>query len=123
MGTPRFPRTSGSIPGCAGPCDILSRLVPILDRQELERSPLADLHARGIRVAGAEAGAPLTARESDLRGPLAIVVGSEGQGLGAAVRRRCDLLVRIPMSGRTDSLNAASALAVGLFAYATRPPR
>ena len=60
---------------------------------------LGDLHGRGVRVAGAEGDAPMTARESDLRGPLAIVVGSEGQGLGPAVRRRCDLLMRIPMRG------------------------
>ena len=50
---------------------------------------LAELHVRGLRVAGAEMDAPLTVREADLRGPLAIVVGSEGQGLGPAVRRRC----------------------------------
>ena len=49
---------------------------------------LSDLHARGVRIAGAEGDAPMTARQSDLRGPLAIVVGSEGQGLGPAVRRR-----------------------------------
>jgi 23S rRNA (guanosine2251-2'-O)-methyltransferase len=76
---------------------------------------LTDLHAHGLRVAGAEADAPLTAREADLRGPLAIVVGSEGQGLGPAVRRRCDVLMRIPMRGRVDSLNAAVAGSILLF--------
>jgi 23S rRNA (guanosine2251-2'-O)-methyltransferase len=85
---------------------------------------LADLHARGLRVAGAEAGAPLTAREADLRGPLAIVVGSEGQGLGPAVRKRCDLLVRIPLRGAIDSLNAAVAGSILLFeAVAQRDER
>src|SRR5438105_15780010 len=44
-GKPTSPATSRSIPGCAGPCDILSRFVAILDRKELEQSPLADLHA------------------------------------------------------------------------------
>jgi 23S rRNA (guanosine2251-2'-O)-methyltransferase len=85
---------------------------------------LADLHARGLRIAGAEAGAPMTAREADLRGPLAIVVGSEGQGLGPAVRRRCDLLVRIPLRGAIDSLNAAVAGSILLFeAVAQRDER
>ena len=60
---------------------------------------LADLHVAGLRVIGAEAEAALTVREADLRGPIALVVGSEGQGLGPAVRRRCDLTVRIPMRG------------------------
>ncbi len=84
---------------------------------------LADLHGRGLRVAGAEGDAPLTARQSDLRGPLAIVVGSEGQGLGPAVRRRCDLFMRIPMKGNVGSLNAAVAGSILLFeALAQRDP-
>ena len=84
---------------------------------------LADLHAHGLRVAGSEADAPLTARQTDLRGPLAIVVGSEGQGLGPAVRRRCDVFMRIPMRGAVGSLNAAVAGSVLLFeAVAQRDP-
>ena len=76
---------------------------------------LADLHVRGLRVLGSDAEAPLTAREADLRGPVAIVVGSEGHGLSPAVRRRCDLFVRIPMRGAIGSLNAAVAGSVLLF--------
>jgi 23S rRNA (guanosine2251-2'-O)-methyltransferase len=84
---------------------------------------LADLHAHGLRIAGSEADAPLTARQTDLRGPLAIVVGSEGQGLGPAIRRRCDLFMRIPMRGSIGSLNAAVAGSVLLFeAVAQRDP-
>ena len=84
---------------------------------------LADLHARGLRIAGAEADAPLTARQTDLRGPLAIVIGSEGQGLGPAIRRRCDLFMRIPMRGAIGSLNAAVAGSVLLYeAVAQRDP-
>ncbi len=84
---------------------------------------LADLHVRGLRVAGAEADAPLTVRQTDLRGPLALVVGSEGQGLGPAVRRRCDLFMRIPMRGAIGSLNAAVAGSILLFeALAQRDP-
>ena len=84
---------------------------------------LSDLHARGVRVAGSEGDAPMTARQSDLRGPLAIVVGSEGQGLGPAVRRRCDMFIRIPMKGAVGSLNAAVAGSILLFeALAQRDP-
>jgi hypothetical protein len=81
---------------------------------------LSDLHARGLRIVGADGDAPLTAREADLRGPIAIVVGSEGRGLGAAVRRRCDLLVRIPMHGRIESLNAAVAGSILLYEAAAQ---
>jgi 23S rRNA (guanosine2251-2'-O)-methyltransferase len=84
---------------------------------------LADLHGHGLRVAGSDADAQLTARQSDLRGPLAIVVGSEGQGLGPTVRRRCDLFMRIPMRGTVGSLNAAVAGSILLFeAIAQRDP-
>jgi 23S rRNA (guanosine2251-2'-O)-methyltransferase len=76
---------------------------------------LADLHVHGVRVVGSEADAPLTARQTDLRGPLAIVVGSEGQGLGPAVRRRCDAFMRIPMRGSVGSLNASVAGSILLF--------
>jgi 23S rRNA (guanosine2251-2'-O)-methyltransferase len=84
---------------------------------------LADLHVRGLRIVGAEEGAALTVREADLRGPLAIVVGSEGHGLAPAVRRRCDLFVRIPMHGAIGSLNAAVAGSILLYeAAAQRSP-
>jgi 23S rRNA (guanosine2251-2'-O)-methyltransferase len=84
---------------------------------------LADLHGRGLRIAGADEEAPLTARQADLRGPLAIVVGSEGQGLGPAVRRRADTFMRIPMRGVVGSLNAAVAGSILLFeAVSQRDP-
>ena len=76
---------------------------------------LTDLHLRGLRVIGSDAEAALTAREADLRGAIAIVIGSEGHGLSPAIRRRCDLFVRIPMRGSVGSLNAAVAGSVLLF--------
>ena len=84
---------------------------------------LADLRVRGLRIAGAEADAPMTARQADLRGPLAIVIGSEGHGLSPIVRRRCDLAVRIPLRGAVGSLNAAVAGSILLFeAVSQRDP-
>jgi hypothetical protein len=86
-------------------------LVPVEDLAEA----LTDLHVRGLRIIGTDAEAPLTVRQADLRGPAAIVVGSEGQGLGPAVRRRCDTVVRIPMRGRVTSLNASVAGSILLY--------
>ncbi len=84
---------------------------------------LSDLRIRGLRVAAAEADAPLTTAQADLRGPLAIVVGSEGQGLSPLIRRRADVAVRIPMRGAIGSLNAAVAGSILLFsAVAQRDP-
>jgi len=76
---------------------------------------LHDLQARRIRLVAADQDAPATAWDSDLRGPLAVIVGSEGSGISGATRRRCDLLVRFPMAGRVASLNAATAGALLLF--------
>ena len=74
-----------------------------------------ELKAAGMRLVAADQDAPASAWESDLTGPLAIVVGSEGSGLSGATRRRCDLLVSFPMAGRVASLNAATAGALLLF--------
>jgi len=74
-----------------------------------------ELKAAGLRLAAADPDATASAWESDLTGPLAIVVGSEGSGLSGATRRRCDLLVSFPMAGRVASLNASTAGALLLF--------
>jgi 23S rRNA (guanosine2251-2'-O)-methyltransferase len=59
--------------------------------------------------------------EADLQGPLVVVVGGEGSGLGRLVAETCDLLVRIPMQGPLDSLNAAVAGSLVLYeAYRQR---
>jgi 23S rRNA (guanosine2251-2'-O)-methyltransferase len=91
-------------------------LVPIPDLA----SGLVDLHARGLRVIGADGDARLTVREVDMRGPIVIVTGSEGRGLNARVRKRVDLMARIPMRGRVASLNASVAGSVFLFEAATQ---
>ena len=112
------PLTPAAIKASAGAVEHLL-LCPVDDLA----GALADLHSRGLRIAGSEADAPLTARQSDLRGPIAIVVGSEGQGLGPAIRRRCDMLMRIPMRGAVGSLNAAVAGSILVFeAVAQRDP-
>ena len=50
-----------------------------------------------------------------LSGPSAIVVGNEGQGMRSLVRKKCDLLMRLPMKGQIESLNAASAGSIALY--------
>lgn len=51
----------------------------------------------------------------DLSGPVALVVGNEGSGMRPLVRKSCDVLLRLPMRGRVDSLNAAVAGSVALY--------
>jgi 23S rRNA (guanosine2251-2'-O)-methyltransferase len=104
------PLSPAAVKASAGATEHLL-LVPVDDLA----ATLTDLHLRGLRIVGSDAEAPLTAREADLRGPIALVVGSEGHGLSPTVRRRCDLFVKLPMRGAIGSLNAAVAGSVLLF--------
>lgn len=51
----------------------------------------------------------------DLKGPIGLVIGSEGEGVGRLVREKCDMIAAIPMKGDIDSLNAS--VAAGVLAY------
>jgi len=73
------------------------------------------LKERGVWIAGADASAGQTAYEADLTGPLAIVIGSEGRGLSRLVREKCDFLVKLPLLGRIQSLNASVAAGILLY--------
>ena len=53
--------------------------------------------------------------KTDLTGPIALIIGSEGEGMGRLVREKCDALVSIPMRGHIDSLNASAAAAVLIY--------
>jgi TrmH family RNA methyltransferase len=76
---------------------------------------LAWLVAHGIRPVAARVDAPATYTDVDLRGPLAIVLGSEAQGLGEAWTDPRVEPVAIPMRGIADSLNVSIAAAVLLY--------
>lgn len=73
------------------------------------------LKEAGIWITGADGAGDKTLFEADLSGPVAIVVGNEGEGMSRLVREKCDFLVQIPMRGQTESLNASVAAA--LFMY------
>lgn len=69
-----------------------------------------------------QAGAEMEAGSRHLKGALGLVVGSEGEGLHDLVRKKCDIVLKLPMKGRIESLNAAVAGSVALYlAYLSRP--
>jgi 23S rRNA (guanosine2251-2'-O)-methyltransferase len=77
---------------------------------------IAGLKEAGVWVVGLEGGAEAESIEGvRLDGPLALVVGSEGTGMRSLVRDSCDVLVRLPMRGKVDSLNAAVAGSIALY--------
>lgn len=76
---------------------------------------LKELKKQGIWVFGSDAAGERVLYEADLKGPAAIVIGSEGTGMGRLVTETCDFLVRIPMNGKLNSLNASTAAAILLY--------
>jgi 23S rRNA (guanosine2251-2'-O)-methyltransferase len=76
---------------------------------------LRELKAAGVWVCGAAAEGASPLWQTDLKGPVCIVIGSEGEGISRLVRENCDFLVRIPMRGRISSLNASAAAAVLIY--------
>ncbi len=88
--------------------------VPIARVANLSNA-IKELKRDNIWVVGADQDAPQDFTEADLTGPLAVVVGAEGKGMHRLVRENCDFLVRIPMHGRMNSLNASVAAALLFF--------
>jgi 23S rRNA (guanosine2251-2'-O)-methyltransferase len=78
-------------------------------------SVMRELKKLGLWVVGADTRAENTCFEADLTGPLALVMGSEGEGLHRLVRETCDSLVRIPMFGKVSSLNVSVATALIIY--------
>lgn len=87
--------------------------VPVAEAEGAEA--LAWLRARGIKIVAATPQANLIYTEADLRGPAAIAVGAEDEGLSRAWLEQADLAVRIPMRGRVNSLNVATAATLLLY--------
>ncbi|HBM75463.1 MAG TPA: 23S rRNA (guanosine(2251)-2'-O)-methyltransferase RlmB [Clostridiaceae bacterium] len=73
------------------------------------------LKDKGIWVAGADMDGEKSYFEEDMTGPIALVIGSEGSGIGKLVKENCDFLVKLPMKGKISSLNASVAGAVMMY--------
>ena len=78
-------------------------------------SLLKDLKKQGVWIFGTAANGNTTLYDADLKGPAAIVIGSEGDGMTRLATENCDFLVSIPMRGKLNSLNASAAAAILLY--------
>ena len=76
---------------------------------------IKELKEKGVWVFGTAAEGSVPMYKADLTGPAAIVIGNEGDGMSQLVRKNCDMLVHIPMSGRISSLNASNAASILLY--------
>ena len=78
-------------------------------------STIKELKARGVWVCGTAADGDTPLYRADLKGPTAIVIGNEGEGMSRLVAESCDYKVSIPMHGSISSLNASAAAAILLY--------
>ncbi len=78
-------------------------------------SAIKELKAAGLWIYGTAAEGSSSLWKTDLKGPICVVIGSEGDGLGRLVTENCDFLVSIPMRGQVSSLNASAAAAILIY--------
>lgn len=87
--------------------------MPVVQVTNIART-IEELKARGIWVGAADMDGD-TYYETNLTGPIAIVIGNEGKGVGRLVKEKCDFVLSIPMYGSINSLNASNAAAVLMY--------
>lgn len=104
------PLTSGVAKASAGAIEYMpvSRVTNIA--QTIDK-----LKEKGFWIAGTDQNAKEDYFDADLKGPLAVTLGSEGKGLGKLVADKCDFLLKIPMQGKINSLNVSIAASVVLY--------
>ncbi len=88
--------------------------VPVAKVSNLSQA-IDKLKEAGFWVAGADAAGEQAHYEANLGGPIALVIGNEGEGISRLIREKCDFLVNIPMVGNVSSLNASVAAAVFMY--------
>ncbi|MCQ2373507.1 MAG: 23S rRNA (guanosine(2251)-2'-O)-methyltransferase RlmB [Phascolarctobacterium sp.] len=87
--------------------------VPVVQIGNIAQT-IEELQKRGCWVVGADMDGA-TYYEANLKGPLVLVIGAEGKGLGRLVKQKCDAIVSIPMVGGVSSLNASNAGAILMY--------
>ncbi len=88
--------------------------IPVISVTNLART-LRTIKEAGVWVYGLDGEAPATIHSLELTGNVALVLGSEGEGMRRLTRENCDALVKIPMPGTMESLNVSVAAGVALF--------
>jgi 23S rRNA (guanosine2251-2'-O)-methyltransferase len=76
---------------------------------------LEELKKNGFLVIGLSGEAQLTISRFHEKTPLVVIVGAEDKGISLLTQKKCDFLLKIPLKGKTSSLNASVAAAISLF--------
>jgi len=107
-------RSASLTPVAAAAAAGAAEALPLIAVTNLARA-MDEIREAGVWIVGAAGAAERTLYEVDLTVPLAWALGAEGQGLRRLTREKCDWLARIPLQGRTESLNVSVATGVCLF--------
>ena len=107
-------RAAGISPTVSKVASGAAESTPYLMVTNLART-LAEIKDKNIWVVGADERAEKTLYQADLPDAIAWVLGAEGEGMRRLTRESCDLLVRVPMQGQVESLNASVAAGICLF--------
>ena len=107
-------RSVGLSAVCAKASAGATEYAPVAKVTNLSRC-IEDLKKAGLWVCGTDADGENEMCKANLKGPIALVIGSEGEGMSRLVKESCDFLVRIPMKGQINSLNASVAAGVLMY--------
>ncbi len=91
-----------------------AEVLPYIQVTNLSRT-LKEMGERGIWITGTAGEADQLAYEADFKGPCAVVMGAEGDGMRRLTKEACDFLVKLPMAGTVSSLNVSVATGIVLF--------
>ena len=94
-------------------------IIATKENEALQNSSIDDLKKKGVWTYAAEADGSAY-YDTDFSGPAALVFGSEGDGIGENVKKKCDFIVSIPMYGHVNSFNVSTAASVLLCEAARR---
>ena len=76
---------------------------------------MEELKKHGFLVIGLSGDGALSISKFDKKSPFVVVIGSEDKGISLLTQKKCDFLLRIPLKGKTSSLNASVAAAISIF--------
>lgn len=88
--------------------------VPVVKVSNIAQT-IDKIKKENIWIAGADMDGEKEHYNTDLKGPLALVIGNEGKGISRLIKEKCDFLVKLPMVGKVSSLNASVAAAVLMY--------
>lgn len=91
-----------------------TQYVPIVRVNNINET-MKELQDRGVWIVGTDGSAETLYTDQDMTGPIAIIIGSEGKGMGTLTMKNCDFLVKIPMMGKITSLNASVSGGIVVF--------